>query len=140
MDTLNTKQAKGEPPSMSPAFIKNLKQGSMQNQIDLFSIFRLQKVLSLTGKSRASFYQHITDGLWTHPVSIGERSVGWPAYEVMTLNSALIAGKSSEEIRLLVTQLENSRQTLYQSIDPPHVPVTEFNPLRGQLLRDVLGR
>jgi len=86
---------------MSPAFIKNLKQGSMQNQIDLFSIFRLQKVLSLTGKSRASFYQHITDGLWTHPVSIGERSVGWPAYEVMTLNSALIAGKSSEEIRLL---------------------------------------
>ena len=137
MDKLNIKHPNGEPSIMSPVFIKNLKQSSMQNQIDSFSILRLQKVLSVTGKSRASFYQHISDGLWTHPVSIGERSVGWPAYEVMTLNAALIAGKTKEEIRLLVAQLENSRATLFQN-EP--LPVKEFSPIRGELLFSTIGR
>jgi len=118
MNNLNLVQANGEPPSMSPAFIKNLKQ-DVQNRLDLFAILRLPKVLTVTGNSRASFYQNISDGLWTHPVSIGERSVGWPAYEVMTLNAALIAGKTKEEIRLLVTQLESSRKTFYQ-VEVPH--------------------
>ncbi|OQX19914.1 MAG: transcriptional regulator, partial [Desulfobulbaceae bacterium A2] len=52
----------------------------------------------------------ISQGLWTKPVSLGERSVGWPDNEVTAINEARIAGKSEEEIRALVIRLETARK------------------------------
>ena len=74
------------------------------------AIFRIHRVLSLSGHARSTLYLRITQGLWTKPVSIGPRSVGWPAHEVQALNDARIAGKRDEDIRQLVRQLEATRK------------------------------
>lgn len=73
-------------------------------------ILRLPDVLSATGLSRSTIYLQIQQGLLTKPVHMGARAVGWPANEVSALLSARIAGKSEEEIRLLVNVLEGMRK------------------------------
>jgi prophage regulatory protein len=74
------------------------------------SILRMQSVKAETGHaSHASVYTAIHDGLFTVPVPIGQRAVGWPDTEVKAINAARIAGKSDEQIRDLVTKLHNAR-------------------------------
>ena len=75
------------------------------------TILRLPAVKSESGYSRSMIYLLITQGLWTKPVRLGMRAVGWPAAEVAALNAARIAGKSDEEIRALVVKLEAERKT-----------------------------
>lgn len=74
------------------------------------TILRISTVLQERGRSHSSHYLDIQQGLFTRPVKIGMRAVGWPANEVATLNAARIAGKSDEEIRALVTKLEANRK------------------------------
>ena len=74
------------------------------------SIFRLPTVLGERGRSRSSHYLDIQQGLFTCPVQIGLRAVGWPSTEVEALNAARIAGKTDEEIRALVVKLEAARK------------------------------
>jgi len=74
------------------------------------SILRLPTVKALTGLSRSTIYLRIGDGVFTKPVSLGGRSVGWPANEVASLIAARIAGKSDTEIRTLVESLEADRK------------------------------
>lgn len=73
-------------------------------------ILRLPTVLLERGRSRSAHYLDIQQGLFTRPVSIGLRAVGWPSGEVEALNAARIAGKSDEEIRELVVKLEAARK------------------------------
>ena len=73
------------------------------------TIFRRNRVESESGYSRSTIYLRITQGLWTRPVSLGPRAVGWPAYEVAALNAARIAGSSDDEIRQLVARLHTAR-------------------------------
>ena len=72
-------------------------------------IFRRPRVEDTSGYSRSTLYLRISQGLWTRPVSLGPRAVGWPAGEVAAINAARIAGKSDDNIRALVTQLEAAR-------------------------------
>lgn len=74
------------------------------------TILRLPIVLRERGRSRSSHYLDIQKGLFTQPVAIGARAVGWPEHEVVALNEARIAGKSEQEIRSLVKHLEESRR------------------------------
>lgn len=74
------------------------------------TILRLPEVLRERGRSRSAHYQDIQQGLFTQPVAIGLRAVGWPAVEVSALNAARIAGKSDEEIRAQVLKLEAARK------------------------------
>ncbi len=74
-------------------------------------ILRLPTVKADSGYSRSTIYLRIEQRLWTKPVKLGARSVGWPANEVAALNAARIAGKSNEEIRALVAKLESSRKS-----------------------------
>jgi len=74
------------------------------------SILRLPDVKASIGLSRSTLYLRIAQGVFTHPVSLGGRAVGWPAHEVAALNAARIAGKSDSEIRELVAQLEAARK------------------------------
>jgi prophage regulatory protein len=74
------------------------------------TILRLPSVKSESGLSRSTLYLRITQGLWTKPISLGGRSVGWPASEVIALNAARIAGKSDTEVRELVRSLESDRK------------------------------
>ncbi len=76
-----------------------------------YTILRLPSVTSESGLSRSTIYLRIAQGLWTKPVSLGARSVGWPSGEVSAINAARIAGKTDEEIFVLVTQLEAARKT-----------------------------
>jgi prophage regulatory protein len=74
------------------------------------TILRIPAVKSQSGLSRSTIYQRIAEGLWTKPVSLGARAVGWPSDEVDAINSARIAGKTDEEIRILVAKMEADRQ------------------------------
>ena len=56
----------------------NTQQGASMLQ----TIFRLPAVKTETGYSRSTIYLRIAQGLWTKPVSLGARAVGWPAIEV----------------------------------------------------------
>ena len=77
------------------------------------SILRMEGVKGQTGhRSHASIYNAIKAGLFTKPVQIGTRSVGWPDYEVSAINQARIAGKSESEIRELVNRLHAKRTEL----------------------------
>lgn len=75
-------------------------------------IQRLRVVLQLRGRSRSSHYLDIQQGLFTPPVLIGSRAVGWPSSEVEAINAARIAGKSEEEVRDLVAKLQVARKSL----------------------------
>ena len=74
------------------------------------TILRLSAVKSESGLSRSTIYLRISQGLWTKPISLGARAVGWPSHEVASINLARIAGKTDEEIRALVVKLEAARK------------------------------
>jgi len=74
------------------------------------AILRLPDIKASTGLSRSTIYLRIEQGVFTRPVSLGGRAVGWPASEVEAVNAARISGKSSQEIRELVVMLEAARK------------------------------
>ena len=74
------------------------------------SILRMQSVKAETGHaSHASIYTAVHDGLFTVPVPIGQRAVGWPDHEVSAINTARIRGDSDDQIRALVAKLHAAR-------------------------------
>jgi prophage regulatory protein len=74
------------------------------------TICKLPAVLQARGKSRSSHYNDIKKGLFTKPVKLGLRAVGWPVTELAAINAAYIGGNTDDEIRLLVIDLEKTRQ------------------------------
>lgn len=75
----------------------------------LHTLLRLPAVKAQSGYSRSTIYLRISQGLWTRPVSLGARSVAWPASDVAALNAARIAGQSDDDIRKLVQRLQAAR-------------------------------
>lgn len=65
--------------------------------------------VELGHKSDGSVYTASRVGLFTKPVKIGERAVGWPSEEVDAINRARIAGHSKAQIRELVIHLHAKR-------------------------------
>lgn len=81
------------------------------------AIWRIETCKAEAGyRSNASIYNLIREGLWTKPVPIGQRSVGWPDDEVRTLCTARIAGQTEDQIRDLVNRLHDKRAHLLQSV------------------------
>jgi prophage regulatory protein len=76
------------------------------------TILRIPAVKFASGLSRSTIYQRIADGLWTKPVSLGARAVGWPSDEIDAINSARVAGMTDGEIRILVAKLEADRKVV----------------------------
>ena len=75
------------------------------------AIWRIEAVKGETGhRSHASIYTQIREGLFTKPVPIGARSVGWPSHEVEAIVAARVAGKTDDQIRELVELLHKQRQ------------------------------
>lgn len=79
------------------------------NFLEVTTILRLPSLIKITGKSRSGCYRDIAAGLLPHPVKLGLRMKGWPASEIDAVNKARIAGKSDDEIKKLVTELEAAR-------------------------------
>lgn len=76
------------------------------------AILRMPAVKAETGhRSHASIYNAVRAGLFTKPVPIGQRAVGWPSDEVLAITAARIAGKSEAELRGLVDRLHELRAT-----------------------------
>lgn len=74
------------------------------------SILRMPAVKAETGhRSHASIYNAVRAGLFTRPVLIGQRAVGWPSQEVQAIVAARVAGKTEDEIRDLVVRLHAKR-------------------------------
>src|SRR5688500_13625772 len=78
-------------------------------QAPTLAILRRKLVEAETGYSRSTLYLRMDQGLFTRPVKLGARAVGWPASEVAAINAARIAGKPESQIRELVALLERSR-------------------------------
>jgi prophage regulatory protein len=76
------------------------------------SILRLRAVLDARGIEKSQQYLDVRNGLFTPPIKLGAKAVGWPASEVAALNAHRIAGKSNDEIRFLVGRLIAARATL----------------------------
>lgn len=77
------------------------------------SLLRLPDVMQATGLSRASVYLNASNGLITTPIKIGQRSAAWPESEIEAINRARIAGKSENDIKVLVTKLLRERSEQY---------------------------
>lgn len=74
-----------------------------------WTILRRKQVQAESGYSRSTLYFRISQGLWSRPVRLGARAVGWPSDEVAAINAARVAGKTDDEIRALVRRLEVAR-------------------------------
>ena len=85
-------------------FVRSLGDFMMQAQNTLLRFSQLNI-------KRTSLYRMIAQGLWTKPVKLGPRASGWPLHEVEALNAARISGKSPDDIRGLVQNLEAERKT-----------------------------
>lgn len=72
-------------------------------------ILSLAAVLESTSDSISGLRRKRIAGEFVTPIKIGKRRVGYPANEVAAINAARIAGKSTSEIKKLVTQLLAAR-------------------------------
>ena len=75
-----------------------------------FTILRRKQLEQRMGIGRSTIYLRINQSLITSPVSLGANSVGWPEHEIDAILAARIAGKSDDEIKVLVSELEAARK------------------------------
>jgi prophage regulatory protein len=75
-----------------------------------FQILRLPRVMETCSLSRSTIYLRIKQGLLPPPVSLGLRSIGWIKSEIEAILAARVAGKTDDEIRVLVRALEAGRK------------------------------
>jgi prophage regulatory protein len=81
-----------------------------RNRRNGMAILRLPDVMRVMGyRAHASIYNSINDGIFTKPVAIGERSVGWPDDEVSRIYRARIAGFDKAQLKELVARLHADR-------------------------------
>ena len=73
-------------------------------------ILRLPTLIERSGLARSTIYKLITVGLWTRPIRLSARAVGWPSSECEAILGARVAGKTDDEIRALVVTLEAARE------------------------------
>lgn len=70
---------------------------------------RIKEIKAQTHIPASTVYFHIREGLFPKPIKIGERMSAWLQSEVDAIINARIAGKSENEIKELVKQLEAQR-------------------------------
>ena len=73
-------------------------------------LLRLALVSKQTAMPKSSVYAAISKGTFPHPIKLGERMVAWLQSEVTAIINARIAGKSNDEIKALVIDLEAARK------------------------------
>lgn len=70
---------------------------------------RRRDVLRVMALSETELYRRLHDGRFVSPISYGTRMKVWPAAEIWALADAYLSGKTEDEIRALVTQMEEAR-------------------------------
>lgn len=74
-----------------------------------YKLQRIADVIAARGCAKSTHYADIANGLWTKPVKLGKHASAWPEHENDTQIAARIAGKSDDEIRALVKELQAAR-------------------------------
>ena len=74
------------------------------------NIMRKPETLKKLGLSKSTLHARINDGLLPPPVSLGARAVGFIEHEIEAVLAAIVAEKSNDEIRNLVSNLVLQRQ------------------------------
>ncbi|WP_197705102.1 helix-turn-helix transcriptional regulator [Sphingobium cloacae] len=72
------------------------------------TLLRLPDVMAATALARPTLYRDMKRGLFPRPVKLG-RASAWPSDAVNAVIAARIAGKSDDEIRVLVDDLQRQR-------------------------------
>lgn len=109
----------------------NDRQRTTKGVMMQFEILRLPGTKRVLGyRSDESVRGAVRAGLFTTGVSIGQRSKGWPDYEVRAIAAARIAGQSDDQIRELVKKLHADRANLpaLLSGQQPAAPAPEATP------------
>ncbi len=83
---------------------------TIQPVTNQFIIIRRKLVESRTGYSRSTIYLKISEGLLPSTIKMGANSVGWLEHEINAIIAARVAGKSDDEIKVLVSELEAARK------------------------------
>jgi prophage regulatory protein len=87
---------------------------------NVHALMRVPAVIGARGIQKSQHYLDVKVGLFTPPLKIGKHASAYPRSEVAALNAARIAGKSDDEIRLLVQQLMAARAALAATIEANH--------------------
>lgn len=74
------------------------------------TIDRLPAQLNKSGLSRSAHYDLRARGLWVKPIRLKQRAAGNLSSESDAIVKARAAGKSDDEIRVLVVKLEAARK------------------------------
>lgn len=74
------------------------------------TIDRLPAQLKKSGVSRSAHYANRANGLWVRPIRLGQRAAGNWSSESDAIVKARAQGKSDDEIRSLVRELEAARK------------------------------
>jgi len=72
-------------------------------------LLRWREACAISGDRKTTFFGKILDGLMVQGVGLGGKMRAWPLGELEAINAARIAGKSDDEIRALVVELETKR-------------------------------
>jgi prophage regulatory protein len=75
------------------------------------TLSRFPAVAAQTGVKKSTLYAHMDQGLFPRPVKLGARFAAWPSTEVDAIINARIAGKSPDQIKLLVVELMDARKS-----------------------------
>ncbi|AYB60225.1 AlpA family phage regulatory protein [Ralstonia solanacearum] len=67
------------------------------------------EVAKRSARGQSTIHADIARGLFVRPVKVGAKSSAWPDFEVDAIINARIAGKTDDEIRVLVAKLEAAR-------------------------------
>ena len=70
----------------------------------------LRETLAYRHRSRSSHFRDIENGRCTTAIKVGPKSVFWLSTELETLRTAVIAGKSEDEIKHIVRELQDLRR------------------------------
>ena len=72
-------------------------------------MLRMPDMTAKTGLRGVTVYKHVRLGILPKPIKLGERVSAWLESEVEMVLSARIAGKTNDEIKLLVSGLMAAR-------------------------------
>jgi prophage regulatory protein len=92
--------------SISPEFAGIL----MEHDMSALVFLKLPEVCRRRAQGVTAVYAAVKTHLLTPPVKLTRRSSAWPEHEVDTINVAITAGRSENEIRELVSRLVAARQ------------------------------
>lgn len=92
----------------------------------LMKLIALGIVGEMTDDSRSESYRKEAAGLLPPHIKVGHKSL-WVEHEIQTVIAARVAGKTDEEIRVLIVQLVAERASMLDRIryqSPPGKPTT----------------